>query len=155
MEAPNFVFCSKMSLITFSLCNIFDFSQTLTHIQYIMGTPNGYLFFILPSLGFIVLFIVFDMKMLFLVWKSYNMQFLEDSQVLRKKLTCFYIQFYLGLFLYLALQYFFAFEVWMIVLTNILLLPQIIHNIRVGQKPNFNPYYLFGYIGSRLLILLY
>lgn len=43
----------------------------------------------------------------------------------------------------------------MIILRNLFLLPQIVHNVRLGQKPNFNPFYLFGYIGSRLLVPLY
>lgn len=38
MDAPNFVFTAKMSLLTLSLCNIEDFSQTMNHIQYIMGS---------------------------------------------------------------------------------------------------------------------
>ncbi len=38
MDAPNFVFSAKMSLLTLSLCNIEDFSQTMNHIQYIMGS---------------------------------------------------------------------------------------------------------------------
>lgn len=38
MDAPNFVFTAKISLLTLSLCNIEDFSQTMSHIQYIMGT---------------------------------------------------------------------------------------------------------------------
>jgi hypothetical protein len=38
MDAPNFVFTGKLSLLTLSLCNIEDFSQTMTHIQYIMGS---------------------------------------------------------------------------------------------------------------------
>lgn len=120
-----------------------------------MGSSSGYLFYILPSISYIVLFIVFDMKMLFLVWKSHNIPFMDNPQLLRKKLTSFYIKFYLGLFLYLTLDYFFSFEDWMIILTNLILLPQLIHNIRLGQKPIFNPYYIFGYIGSRLLILFY
>lgn len=38
MDAPNFVFSAKISLLTLSLCNIEDFSQTMTHIQYIMSS---------------------------------------------------------------------------------------------------------------------
>lgn len=127
----------------------------MTHIQYIMGSSSGYLFFILPALSLIVLFIIFDMKMLFLVWKSHNLTNIDNPQLLRKRLTSFYIQFYLGLFLYLTLTYFFAYDWWMIILRNLLLLPQIVHNVRLGQKPHFNVYYLFGYIGSRLLVPLY
>jgi hypothetical protein len=43
----------------------------------------------------------------------------------------------------------------MIVLRNLVLVPQIIHNIRLGSNPGFNVYYIFGFIGSRLLIPLY
>lgn len=93
--------------------------------------------------------------MLFLVWRSQNIANMDNPQLIRKKLTAFYIQFYLGLFIYLTLTYFFADDEWMILLRNLILLPQIIHNVRLGHKPNFNFYYIFGYIGSRLLIPIY
>lgn len=80
---------------------------------------------------------------------------MDNPQVLRKKLTAFYIQFYLGLFMYLTLTYFFSNDDWMILLRNLILVPQIIHNIRLGHKPSFNIFYIFGYIGSRLFIPLY
>ncbi len=108
MDAPNFVFTAKFSLLAISLCNIEDFSSTMGNIQNIMSSSSGYLFFILPSLAYIVLFIIFDMKMLFLVWRSQNINHLDNPQLIRKRLTAFYIQFYLGLFLYLTLTYFFA-----------------------------------------------
>ena len=155
MDAPNFVFTAKFSLLTLSLCNIEDFSQTMTHIQYIMGSSSGYLYFILPSLAYILLFIIFDMKMLFLVWKSHNLVHMDNPQQLRKKLTAFYIQFYIGLFIFLTLNYFFTFDGWFIVARNLVLLPQIIHNVKLGQKPVFNAFYIFGYIGTRLLIPFY
>ena len=155
MDAPNFVFTAKFSLLTLSLCNIEDFSQTMTHIQYIMGSSSGYLYFILPSLAYILLFIIFDMKMLFLVWKSHNLAHMDNPQQLRKKLTAFYIQFYIGLFIYLTLNYFFTFDGWFIVARNVVLLPQIIHNVKLGQKPVFNAFYIFGYIGTRLLVPFY
>lgn len=127
----------------------------MSHIQNIMSSESGYLFFIFPSLAYIVIFIIFDMKMLFLVWRSQNIANMDNPQLIRKKLTAFYIQFYLGLFIYLTLTYFFADDEWMILLRNLILLPQIIHNVRLGHKPNFNFYYIFGYIGSRLLIPIY
>ena len=102
------------------------------------------------------------MKILFLVWRSHNLRNMENPQLLRKKLTAFYIQFCtlntnsdLGLFLYLTLIYFFANDEWMIILSNMLLVPQLIHNIRMGNNPGFNPFYIFAFIGSRLLIPIY
>ena len=47
----------------------------------------------MPSLAYVVLFIIFDMKMLFLVWRSHNLRNIDQPQVLRKRLTAFYIQF--------------------------------------------------------------
>lgn len=38
MDVPNFVFTAKFSLLTISLCNIEDFSQTMSHIQNIMSS---------------------------------------------------------------------------------------------------------------------
>ncbi len=45
MDAPNFVFSAKISLLTLSLCNIEDFSQTMSHIQYIMSSEVDLLLF--------------------------------------------------------------------------------------------------------------
>jgi len=61
----------------------------------------------------------------------------------------------LGLFLYLTLVYFFSNDEWMIILSNLILVPQIIHNIRMGNNPGFNVFYIFGFIGTRLLIPIY
>ena len=38
MEGPNFAFAGKISLLTLSICNIEDFSATMEHIQFIMGS---------------------------------------------------------------------------------------------------------------------
>ena len=43
----------------------------------------------------------------------------------------------------------------MIILRNLILLPQLVHNIRLGNNPGFNFYYIFGYVGSRLLLPVY
>lgn len=36
-----------------------------------------------------------------------------------------------------------------------LLVPQIIHNIRLGNNPGFNYHYVFGFVGSRMLLPVY
>jgi hypothetical protein len=43
----------------------------------------------------------------------------------------------------------------MVLLRNLVLLPQIVHNVCQGQRPHFNPYYIFGFIGSRMLVPIY
>jgi len=55
----------------------------------------------------------------------------------------------------MTLNYFFVFDSWLIVLKNLLLIPQIIHNVKLGQKPTFFKAYIFGYLGVRLLVPIY
>jgi len=85
-----------------------------------------------------------------------------DPQALRKKLTFFYLKFcnFLlivdgGLLVYLVLVYFFLYDEWLIILQNIIIIPQIIYNARVGNNPGFSIAYVIGYLGVRLLIPLY
>ena len=134
-----------------------DFSS-----KHFLMQSNSYLLYILPSIAYIVLFVIFDMKLLFLVWRAHYMREIVNPQELRKKLTTFYIKFCkisvivdIGLFVYLALTYFFLYDAWMIILMNLFILPQIIHNARVGNNPGFEPLYAFGYLGARFLIPLY
>jgi len=113
-------------------------------------------------MAYIILFVVFDMKMLFLVWRSHNSRNIENAQMMRKKLTAFYIQFCtsllildLGLFIYLTLSYFFTMDGWFIIIRNLIIIPQIIHNVRIGNNCGFSPYYIFGYLGMRILVPIY
>ena len=144
-----------MSLLTLSICNIEDFYYTMQNIEYIMYAGTAYLLYILPAISCLVLFVVFDMKMLFLVWRSHNMRDIENAQALRKKLTTFYIEFYVGLFVYLTLNYFFEYYSWLIFLQHMLIIPQIIHNIRAGNNPDFRIHYTLGYLGLRFAGILY
>ena len=41
----------------------------------------------------------------------------------------------------------------MIILSNLILLPQIVHNIRMGNNPGFNYFYIFGFIGIFMYII--
>lgn len=43
----------------------------------------------------------------------------------------------------------------MIVLQNLIMLPQIVHNVRAGNNPGFEPSYVLGYLGARILIPFY
>lgn len=43
----------------------------------------------------------------------------------------------------------------MIILQNLIMIPQIVYNARVGNNPGFEPFYVLGYMGARFLIPLY
>lgn len=49
--------------------------------------------FILPAVTYLVIFIMFDMKLLFLVWKNQNLGNNDTPEAMRRRLTLFYIQF--------------------------------------------------------------
>lgn len=72
MDGPNFLFGSRLSLLTLAACNVLDFAQMMTHVELIMGSSSGFLFFVLPALAHLCLFVFLEMRMLFLAWKSHN-----------------------------------------------------------------------------------
>jgi hypothetical protein len=43
-----------------------------------MGSSGGYLFFVLPMLSYLCLFVCLEMKMLFVAWKSHNLEVLDQ-----------------------------------------------------------------------------
>lgn len=51
------------------------------------------MFYIFPAMAYIILFIVYDMKLLFLVWRSHTLREIDNPQDLRKNLTVFYVKF--------------------------------------------------------------
>jgi hypothetical protein len=116
-----------------------------------------------PAVFYIALFLAFDMKLVLLAWRSHHArEMAEGQQVFRKKIVIFYIKFCtvapyadLALFLYITLTIFFSNDEWMIILQYLILFPQIVYNVRVGNNPGFEPWYIFGFVGCRLLIPLY
>ena len=51
------------------------------------------MFYLLPALAYITLFIVYDMKLLFMVWRNHTLREIDNPQELRKSLTIFYVKF--------------------------------------------------------------
>jgi hypothetical protein len=46
----------------------------MINIEYIMYTGTAYLLYIFPAIAYLILFVIFDMKMLFLVWRSHHIR---------------------------------------------------------------------------------
>ena len=63
------------------------------NVPFLVLFQNSYVFFVLPAIAYVFLFVVFDMKLLFLVWRGHYMREVDNPQDLRKKLTAFYIKF--------------------------------------------------------------
>ncbi len=43
----------------------------------------------------------------------------------------------------------------MVILQSIFFIPQIVHNARSGHRAFFDPFYILGYLGARILMPLY
>ena len=61
----------------------------------------------------------------------------------------------LGLFFYIALIYFFLYDEWFIICQSLILVPQIVRNVRNGNNPGFEPAYVLGYLSMRFFIPFY
>ena len=52
-------------------------------------------------------------------------------------------------------MYFFTYNMWPLYLQSAIFLPQIIHNVRKGNNPQFYPAYILGMLGMRVVLPLY
>ena len=156
VKQPASTFKNKLSIITLSFCTVQDFCLGLIHFFEIFSSPSsGYLLYILPVFFYMTMCLVFDVKLLIVAWAGYNRRRqLDNLQFLRKRLA-FILGLYVGMVAYLLLSLSFASEEWLILGVNLFIIPQIIHNARVGNNPGFSALYAFGYLGLRLALPLY
>ena len=156
VSQPTSTFKNKFSITTLSCCTVQDFCLGLIHFfEIFSSTSNGYLLYILPVFFYMVMCMVFDLKLLIIAWASYSRRRrLDNLQFLRKRLA-FILVLYIGMVTYLLLSLSFGYEEWLILLMNLFIIPQIIHNARVGNNPGFSALYAFGYLGLRLCLPLY
>lgn len=59
------------------------------------------------------------------------------------------------MFTFLIIMYFFTYYTWPLYLQAALFLPQIIHNVRKGNNPQFLIPYVVGLLGLRVVLPLY
>lgn len=113
------------------ICSVhFFLALSFEDLSYEYGTP---------SIVFFILFSIFQMKTLFLSWKSrYNDLFHENIIQFRKKLLQFYTSFYISLFLFLiSLKYWYNNFILVYIIFSSTWIFQIIHSARTGTKPPF------------------
>lgn len=59
------------------------------------------------------------------------------------------------MFSYLMIMFFFTYEIWPLYLQAFIFLPQIIHNVRKGNNPQFYYYFILGVLGMRVILPVY
>ena len=94
------------------------------------------MYFILPIFLLVIQSMFFDMKLVFIAWRARYMTLGMTTAELRKKLTLFYVKFYISLFTYLTIMYFFHFNIIALILQPFLVFtPQIVKNALRGNGP--------------------
>ncbi|CAD8139736.1 unnamed protein product [Paramecium octaurelia] len=149
-EDPN-----KISLFAVGYLTIQDSYICLQNLYEALINYQYFQYFILPAFFYFLLATTCDMKLIWIVWRSRHLEDLFDQQRMRRAITYFFAQFYFSLILYFLLMYFFFTYNWFICLTGLCLLPQIIHNIRLGNNPRFISYFVFGILVPSMLYQLY
>ncbi|CAD8045581.1 unnamed protein product [Paramecium sonneborni] len=122
--------------------------KALIHYQYFQ-------YFVLPAFFYFLLATTCDMKLIWIVWRSRHLEDLFDQQRMKRAITYFFAQFYFSLIFYFILMYYFNTYNWFICLTGLNLLPQIIHNIRLGNNPKFISYFIFGILFPSMIYQIY
>ena len=70
---------------------------------------------------------------------------------MRKVATQFFVKFYVTLIMYFVLMYFFDLNNWVVLITGLFILPQVVHTAIRGTSPGFNNKYIFGVIGTNII----
>ncbi|CAD8047632.1 unnamed protein product [Paramecium sonneborni] len=149
-EDPN-----KISLFAIGYLTVQDSYICLQNLYQALITYQYFQYFILPAFFYFLLATTCDMKLIWIVWRSRHLDDLFDQQRMRKAITYFFAQFYFSLIIYFILMYFFYPYNWFIYITGMCLLPQIIHNVRIGNNPKFISYYIFGILIPSMIYQIY
>ena len=101
-------------------------------------------YFGIPAFLFFINFSCFEIRLLFLVWKSQTQNNIQDTYSLRRKLMKFYILFYISIFisLFLVTKLYFI-RHYIITAISLTWIPQILYNIQTNNKTSFPLFNVF------------
>ncbi|KAM3134393.1 hypothetical protein pb186bvf_013506 [Paramecium bursaria] len=146
---------SKISIISVGYITVYDSYVCLQNLYFALINYAFFQYFILPAFFYFMLATTCDMKLIWILWRSRHMAEIIDQQQMRKAITIFFAQFYFSLIGYFILMYFFELENWFICLTGLVMIPQVIHNVRNGNNPKFIYAYIFGILCPSMLYPIY
>ncbi|CAD8134818.1 unnamed protein product [Paramecium octaurelia] len=146
---------NKISFFAVGFLTVQDSYICLQNLYKALINYQYFQYFILPAFFYFLLATTCDMKLIWIVWRSRHLEDLFDQQRMRRAITYFFVQFYFSLIIYFVLMYFLSNYNWFICLTGLILLPQIIHNIRLGNNPKFISYFVFGILVPSMFYQIY
>lgn len=110
----------------------------------------------IPAFFFFANFSIFELRLLYNVWKNQNIHELNDINVIRKKLVKFYITFYIFLFMSLFFVTKFYFEhTYILIAVCVTWTPQIIYNFIYNNQTSMPLINIFLNSFNKVLIPFY
>jgi len=147
----------KFSLISVAMHSVLDAYLSLLHLMTALYIDDLFYPFMMVFLLQFLVFSVFDLRFVLLVWRGRRpLDFSSGWGRVRSTLTKIYFGFYGGMLLSLLLLYYVRNRMSHVVfLLFAFWVPQIIHNIKTGDKFAIQNWFLFGVTCIRLFYPLY
>lgn len=147
----------KFSLTSVAMHSVLDAYLSLLHLMTALYIDDLFYPFMMVFLLQFLVFSVFDLRFILLVWRGRRpLDFSSGWERVRSTLTKIYLGFYGGMLLSLLLLYYVRNRMSHVVfLLFAFWVPQIIHNIKTGDKLAIQNWFLFGVTSIRLFYPLY
>lgn len=101
-------------------------------------------------------FILFELRLLYNLWRNKNARFFHDPQALKKKLLQFYCIFYFFMFmsLFYVVKFYFVKE-YILAAITMTWIPQIIHNAMTRNRTSLPLLYIFVISVNKVIVPVY
>jgi hypothetical protein len=152
----SFTNSNVVSLFTVGQNIVWNAYGCLCHFFLAVNNDDYIVQFGIPAFLYFANFSVFELRLLYNLWKNQNIAELNDINTIRKKLVKFYITFYVFLFLSLFFVTKFYFEEAYILLALIITWsPQIIYNSLYNNRVSLPLINIFLNTFNKILIPIY
>jgi len=148
---------SKLSLASVAMHSVFDAYVCLVHLTAGLYIDDLFNSFIMVSFVQFMVFSMFDLRLVLLLWRARRpLDFSSGWERMRSTLTKIYSGFYGGIFLSLAFLYYVRHQMkHFVFLLFAFWVPQIIRNVKTGEKFALQERFLYGVTAIRLFFPLY
>jgi len=148
---------SKLSLTSVAMHSVFDAYVCLIHLTAGLYIDDLFNSFIMVSFVQFMVFSMFDLRLVLLVWRARRpLDFSSGWERMRSTLTKIYSGFYGGIFLSLVFLYYIRHQMkHFVFLLFAFWVPQIIRNVKTGEKFALQERFLYGVTAIRLFFPLY
>ncbi len=146
-----------MSMISIGLQGVIDAGICISHMMIAIASDSIFQAFSLLAFLKLVVFSIFELRLLLMVWKARRPAAFNDGfVVMRRELGKIYSRFYCSLILFVA----FVYHMWdfsglLLMLVYSFWIPQIFTNAYYDSKKPLTDHYMYGISLSRLFFPLY